>query len=411
MERHRRLAVLALGLALSLAGCAGRGPGADRGEGEARLVGYARLPAASFVAGPASGARLGRGLLNGQAVPFAGQPVQGLSGLLREGEGLLALADNGFGTRQNSPDALLQLFRLEPGFRSAEGGSGRARVRGVLRLADPDRLVPFPLRRGATPERWLTGADFDPEALAPAAGGGWWIGEEFGPFLLRVDAAGRLREPPIALPDPEHPGQVLKSPDHPELRGRPAAGARVRRSGGIEGLSAFPDGRRLLIALEKPLKDEAGRVLLLEFDTEARRYTGRSWRYPLSPGAEGLGEILLLSDHTGLALEHGGPGRDGPRWLRRFELLPGGRLALRAVADFAALPDPSGLGPAWPGAAQGRMNFPFQSLEGLALWDANRIVVGNDNNYPYGTVRHRAKRHPDDSEFLLVNLPRLPGRP
>jgi len=67
------------------------------------LIGFARLPADVFVAGPVSGQFIAPA--NGRSVPFRqGQPVQGFSALLANGDGsFLALVDNGFGSRDNSP--------------------------------------------------------------------------------------------------------------------------------------------------------------------------------------------------------------------------------------------------------------------------------------------------------------------
>lgn len=51
-----------------------------------------------------------------------------------------------------------------------------------------------------TPDRVLTGWDFDPESMQVAPDGTIWFGEEFGPYLLHTDARGRLLEAPIPTP-------------------------------------------------------------------------------------------------------------------------------------------------------------------------------------------------------------------
>jgi hypothetical protein len=65
--------------------------------------------------------------------------------------------------------------------------------------------VPFALTR---PDRVLTGADFDVESIVPGPDGTWWLGDEFGPFLLHADRAGRLLRAPVSMPGvvaPENP--------------------------------------------------------------------------------------------------------------------------------------------------------------------------------------------------------------
>ena len=58
----------------------------------------------------------------------------------------------------------------------------------------------FLLVNETTTERRLTGGDFDPESLVALPDGTFWVGDEFGPFLLHFDATGRLMAPPVAIP-------------------------------------------------------------------------------------------------------------------------------------------------------------------------------------------------------------------
>ena len=95
----------------------------------------------------------------------------------------------------------------------------------------------------------------------------------------------------------------------------------------------------------------------------------------------------------------------GPRRLTGFRLSEAGRVQTWPVADFRALPDPGRLAPAHAGAPPGLAHIPFINLESLTLWAPGQILVGNDNNYPYGSLRQRAKGRPDDSEFFLLSLP------
>ena len=67
--------------------------------GRATLTGFAALPAATFVsASDPSGSLLGGAPSNGITPPFADQPIQGFSGIVRDGGGTFeVLSDNGYG--------------------------------------------------------------------------------------------------------------------------------------------------------------------------------------------------------------------------------------------------------------------------------------------------------------------------
>lgn len=166
------------------------------------LEGYASLPADTFSEGPPSGAAVSA---NARTGPFLqGQPIQGFSGVqfAPSGDGSYwFLSDNGFGSKENSADYLLRIHQLDPNFAGAENGDRSVEVEGFVQLADPNNLIPFPIEREETAERWLTGADFDVESIVLTEDGSIWIGEEFGPYLLHFDSTGTLLEAPILTPN------------------------------------------------------------------------------------------------------------------------------------------------------------------------------------------------------------------
>ena len=99
--------------------------------------------------------------------------------------------------------------------------------------------MPFALTR---PDRVLTGSDFDVESIQRAKDGTYWIGDEFGPYLLHFDRAGRLLQAPMPLPGvraPENPAGNREPEQQQGLRGHgpvarrpaalPAAGGHGRR--------------------------------------------------------------------------------------------------------------------------------------------------------------------------------------
>ncbi|HEY6748657.1 MAG TPA: esterase-like activity of phytase family protein, partial [Mycobacteriales bacterium] len=209
--RARWGALTGAALAAALVATAPPAAAAPSTPGGSTLVGRAVLPAATFAGGPASAQYVGPGPINGQQVPFRHQPVQGFSALVpvRGAAGdYWALADNGYGTEENSADFQLRIYRIHPDLGSARR-TGGVKVIGHVDLADPDRRVTWTIVNFFTRSRLLTGADFDPESLQQAPDGSFWIGEEFGPFLLHVARNGKLLEAPIAqagLRSPQNPG-------------------------------------------------------------------------------------------------------------------------------------------------------------------------------------------------------------
>jgi glycerophosphoryl diester phosphodiesterase len=224
------------------------------------LVGFASLPADTFAAGPNAGAGISA---NGRTGPFPGQPVQGFSGVqfAPGGNGRYwFLSDNGFGSKTNSADYLLRIYQVRPNFRTASGGNGTVKVESFIQLSDPDSLVPFPIVNEGS--RLLTGADFDIESFVLGADGNLWVGDEFGPFVLRFDQTGRLLAAPVATPDLDaarqlDPDAEVRSPQNPYLT-EPAQ-ANLGASRGFEGMAFHPNREVAFPMLEGTVQgDPAG---------------------------------------------------------------------------------------------------------------------------------------------------------
>jgi hypothetical protein len=233
----------------------------------------------------------------GIAFPFAGQPVQGFSGIKHMVDGTYwVLTDNGFGNKANSHDALLMAHRLKP-----DWASGKVERLETVFLHDPDRLLPFPIVHEGTTKRYLTGGDLDIESLQPV-GDALWFADEFGPFLVRTDLRGKV----TGFWQTEFDGKPIRSPDHPAVRTPGAPGGAVSfnvgRSKGFEGMAASPDGRFLYPLLEGPLwvdgkpekVDGIEALPILEFDTGAAKWSGRHWRYRLEADGHAIGDFNMI---------------------------------------------------------------------------------------------------------------------
>ena len=102
---------------------------------------------------------------------------------------------------------------------------GSIQIIRYITLSDPNRKINFPIVREAGRQRLLTGGDFDIESLQRASDGSFWIGEEFGPFLLHVDRAGTG---PVPTPVPSPLGKSPQNPLLGETTPRTQAERRVR---------------------------------------------------------------------------------------------------------------------------------------------------------------------------------------
>ncbi|HEU5097865.1 MAG TPA: esterase-like activity of phytase family protein, partial [Roseiflexaceae bacterium] len=374
-----------------------------RGSTEATLEGRAVLPAQTFAPGPPSGTLLGAGPINGITLPFASQPVQGISGVLDAGNGsFYILEDNGYGAKNNSADFLLRLYRVRPDFETAGGGSGTVEVGDFIQLRDPDRKVPFAIVQEQSSERLLTGADFDIESVRQDKQGDFWFGDEFGPFLLHTDATGRLLEAPIPLPG-------VQSPDNPT---RGTAAPTLPSSRGFEGMAITPDGKTLYPMLEGALISDPDqrRRLIYEFDLRRGAYTGRTYHYRVEASGNAIGDLTARDPHRLLVIERDG-GQGASAAFKRIFLVDlrhtdaAGRLVKRDLVDLLRVRDPYGISlPAQAGdlGLGDPFSFPFVTIESVLPLDRTRLLVINDNNFPFSTGRNPAR--PDDTEFIILRI-------
>jgi glycerophosphoryl diester phosphodiesterase len=369
------------------------------------LLARATLSATTYLPGPVSGTALAPTTVNGVTPPFPGQPIPGFSGVLTERDGtVLGLPDNGFGAKTNSADFLLAIHRVTPAWRTAKGGAGTIAVRSTIALRDPDHKVPFALTRE---DRRLTGADFDIESIQRGDRGSFWIGDEFGPYLLHVDGSGKVLQAPIPLPG-------VKSPQSPDL----AAGEtpNLPASGGFEAMAALPDGRTLLPITEKAVTTEPDqtRHAVNEFDTRRSRYTGRTWTYRTERADTFPADAQAIDDHRLLVLERDNFG--GPQaQIKRLYVVDlrvkaaDGSLVKTQVADLLDLQNP-GVTTELPGTyGLGQpFKFPFVSVESVLPLGGGRVLVANDNNFPGDAGRQPGKA--DDTELIQIDVPALRGR-
>ena len=374
------------------------------------LVGFASLPAHTFAPGPTSGQFIMPA--NGVLPPFVNlQPVQGFSSVLRTSKGdFLAMSDNGFGAKPNSADYVLRVYRIDPDFRTAQGGTGTIRVESFIELSDPFDFIGFttvadldtypgstiPVDPRIRAEKLLTGGDFDIESMREARDGTLWFGDEFGPFLLHTDAEGRLLESPIPL-------EGVMSPQNPLLGGRVPT---LPSSRGFEGMAISPDGKTLYPMLEGALTTDTDqrRLIISEFSERSSAYTGRKWFYRLESTAHAIGDLTAVKKDLFLVIERDNLQGEAAQFKRIYlvnltETDSEGFLVKREVVNLLQIRDHRNLGGTGP-----VFRFPFQTIESVIPFGEREIGVLDDNNFPFSSARVAGQ--PDPNEFIIIRLPR-----
>lgn len=419
----------------------------------ATLAGHALIPAATFIPAPAdapkdaqmSGKFTGAARVmkagtvpgdtggmhgkrpTGLSLPFEGQPLQGMSGFamnLAEDGSIYTLTDNGFGAKGNSPDALLMFHRAAPDF-----ASGSVAVKETVFLRDPDMKVPFRIAYEGTDSRYLTGADFDPESIQ-LLNGELWIGEEFGPYILRVSLDGKV----LAV-YPTMAGDVqLKGPDTPGISATSVAGKdwTVQRSGGYEGMALQPGTNLLWAMMEKPLLGEDGKpagtaLPVRAFDPAKGEWTGAEFKFALAEGATAIGDFNFIDETRALVIERdngeglpalkcaGDPAPNCfplPAMVKRVVLIDTAQIDAEGFVkrlghiDLMAIADPEGKARVeTAGGVAGTFSLPFFTIEDVMKVDDTHIMVAVDNNLPFSSGRSLDKAM--DNEFVLLSVPEL----
>jgi hypothetical protein len=368
------------------------------------------------------------------------------------------LADNGYGTRQTSADWQLVIYRMALGFGDPSGPT----VKSTVVLSDPAGYVPWkiacdtahgkklpPFSFNVLPSppsgacgtdlaaRVLTGFDFDPESIQVAYDGTFWIGDEFGPYLLHADRHGRLLGKPIGV-------RGIKSPQNPTLDVLAGEKPTVAASRGFESLAISPDRKTLYPMFEGAVRaDDPADLRLLRFDIKKQRFTGDVLKVrlempgakvnlttltlddgapaypgsvaPTGTGGESAAELTAVNDHQYLMVERDSAGDaavPAPR-SKKVMLIDtkharshDGYVSKQLLVDLMAVPDPLHVG-----GDGDFFRFPFNTIESVHVVDAHTIVVANDNNYPFSNGRSRSKTNertgplaPDDNEFIKVRV-------
>ncbi len=185
---------------------------------------------------------------------------------------------------------------LGPAIAELRIAGGSVKLLRTLRISDPAGrpISGLPVPGGphtlCEPAFDLAGEPLEPdpsgldtEGIAALPGGGFWVGDEFGPSLVRLDSGGRVLK--RLVPD----GVTLDGAAYPVEARLPAIAARRQLNRGFEAVALSPDGKWLFLAFQSPLAhpdeeahERARHVRLWRLDAETGAFAAQ-YLYPLDP--------------------------------------------------------------------------------------------------------------------------------
>ena len=241
----------------------------------------------------------------------------------------------------------------------------------------------------------------DTEALAQTASGEFWLAEEYGPSLLKIDRTGKVLKRYI----PE--GVKLEGADYAVEPALPAIFGKRKINRGFEGLALSSDQKTLYIALQSPLSnldkktgDTSRNSRILAFDVASEKVVAEYvYRFEASkdfdpahsaPDEMKISSLVFIKPDTLLVLER----TDWVAKLYSVDLAkatnilggkwddPAAAPALEALhepadSDVKTLPKTLVLN------LKNLDGIP-DKVEGVAVIDANTIAVSNDNDFDFG---------------------------
>lgn len=248
----------------------------------------------------------------------------------------------------------------------------------------------------------------DTEGITPDGDGGFWLCDEYGPFLIHIDAQGKILQKfgPTPIGD-----------EHAVADGLPNIIKWRQPNRGFEGLARLPNGD-LIMALQSTLdiegksKNQARFTRLVVFNpaTGASRMLGYPIdieRYKKAKDAK-IGDIVALDNQRILLVEQGA---DKDKQMQNRIYL----VDLSKATDLTAF-DADGKSPEFDDREQlekrgirlaqkqelldlRRLGWRQEKVEGLAIVDKQTLAVINDNDFGLRAVLQspvKAKDKADD---------------
>jgi hypothetical protein len=214
----------------------------------------------------------------------------------------------------------------------------------------------------------------DPENVIVGDNGHFWLGEEYGPSLLELNAEGRIlhRFLPTSLKNPRAGTAKL-----------PAFLANRQGNRGFEAL-AWTKQKNIIVFLQSPVSGQSGYAPIIEFDPRGKKVLGLYF-YPMDPRGEKIGDATLMSDGKIAVIEQNGK-YGAKAWHRIFivdfskasNLLGEAQSAgldFTLPKEFTAVSKTEALNLTNLGLSA------YEKIEGLSLTPKGNFVLVNDNDF------------------------------
>jgi hypothetical protein len=229
----------------------------------------------------------------------------------------------------------------------------------------------------------------DTEGITPDGKGGYWLCDEYGPFIINIDARGKILG---------KYGPQAQQSEQGVAGGLPNIIKWRQANRGFEGITRMPDGR-IIAAVQSTLdidgksKNSALFTRLVSFDPASGKTA--MYGYPIDADAykkakdAKIGDIVALDNHRILLLEQGG---DKNKKLRNLVYV----VDLAQASDLSAFDKEKA--PEFNDAEQlkargirlaekkqivdlRKLGWQQEKAEGMALIDGQTIAVINDNDF------------------------------
>jgi uncharacterized repeat protein (TIGR01451 family) len=184
--------------------------------------------------------------------------------------------------------------------------------------------------------------------------------------------------------------------------GKPAV-ANLGGSRGFEGMAISLDKKTLYPLLEGTVVgDPANALRVYKFDVASAKFEGLLGYYRKENPANAIGDFTVINQNEYLVIERDNNQGAAAKFKKIFKVDlsrkdKDGYFTKEEVVDLLNIKDPNDLNQ--DGSSQ--FVFPFQTIESIVVLDANTLLVGNDNNYPFSIGRPPAI---DNNEIIQLSL-------